>query len=63
MASGKGVSLRLLPTTGDRLLKSAAPGGAAERNDRPQWVAAMAPSDILLVDDAQDSCISLSDVI
>src|SRR5262249_6011998 len=32
-------------------------------NDRPEGVAAMAASDILLVDDAQDSFISLSDVI
>jgi hypothetical protein len=37
--------------------------GAAERNDRPQGVAAMAASAILLGDDAQDSCTSLSEVI
>ena len=37
--------------------------GAAECNDRPQGVTAMADSAILLVDDEQDSCTSLSDLI
>jgi hypothetical protein len=36
---------------------------AAERNDRPQGVVAMAASTILFVDHVQDSCTSLPDVI
>ena len=37
--------------------------GATERNDRQQGVTTMAASAILLVDDAQGSCTSLSEVI
>jgi CheY-like chemotaxis protein len=63
MASGKGVSLRLLLTAGNRLLKSAVPVGRLSATTARRGGAAMAVSATQLVDDDQGSYSSLFDVI